>query len=403
MGQIFPYAAPSAVVPMLMKERVGLGLTIACTMWPPWFLVQPVQCHPESPESLNISTALAQAPDPLPHQSGMQAAMARRREEVRLLERREGRWAMACYLERSPEVQHSYAKRTPPAPHPGVAVSISVKRQCRSKRCMRRAVPDIPVNGITEAKLEQGFLLAAEPAQQHWSPAFLVPAALASRGSQNQAPEEQPSRTNRLNSGWSHHPVMPMPTSRPDAAEGLCGGWGPQREEEEGGRRKEWLGLALAPGAAGYTLGRELGVSSSAQEQLQDILDPRSDFEQMNGAGVWPEVIRGTCLSHLPLPEVLLQASKPHLLVWLHHHAGAVSARSLGSSPTVTPLGLKLLWGRWEWESWRMYAFLFPGTKRVFNSNKTAISLIATVNLEVIYAISYFCKERILKNEITSV
>lgn len=46
-----------------------------------------------------------------------------------------------------------------------------------------------------------------------------------------------------------------------------------------------------------------------------------------------------------------------------------------------------------------MHAFLFPEIKRFFNSNKPAISLIAIVNLEVTYTISYFCKERILKNE----
>lgn len=49
---------------------------------------------------------------------------------------------------------------------------------------------------------------------------------------------------------------MTTPTSRPDAAEGLCEAWDPQWEEEEGGRRKEWLGLALTPGAAAYMLGR---------------------------------------------------------------------------------------------------------------------------------------------------
>lgn len=141
----------------------------------------------------------------------------------------------------------------------------------------------------------------------------------------------------------------------------------------------------------------ELDVHSLAWEQLQDVLDLRSNFEQTNGAVVWFEVIRWACLSHLPLPGVAPQGSETHVLLWLHHHEGAVSARS--SLLTITPFWLNLLWGKQEWEEWRMHAFLFPEIKRFLNSNKPAIYLIATVNLEVTYTISYFCKERVLKNE----
>lgn len=68
---------------------------------------------------------------------------------------------MAFSLERSPEVQRMHAKRILHCCYKHLC-----KWQHRLISWMRHPVPNIPVNGITEAKLGQGILLAAEPAQQ---------------------------------------------------------------------------------------------------------------------------------------------------------------------------------------------------------------------------------------------
>lgn len=193
LGEDFPLRG--AVMPVLMEGIVELRLTIAFMyeIWLPGFRAQPFNCHSASPGSLPeplYSTFLdaRSAAPPVRHA----VSNGKRKGSGKAAGKKRGEAGSAMLLgEKSKGTVHTWRGHSH-CPWWKVTVQIKMLHEVPS--------PRDPVNGIAEVSLRQGFLLAAEPAQQRWPPTLLILTPLASRRSQNSFPEMQP-RINQLNSG----------------------------------------------------------------------------------------------------------------------------------------------------------------------------------------------------------